>query len=725
MLNLDLPRIAAPPSRAVSVALGALLVVVWGALRLFAFETTVFPLTYAIPLLIGVWTRDRLVLWGMAAVFIAFHTVKIFWIVPAGVLSPAESWANYGATCSNVIVAATAVHLIIRLRERLEIALDHVKAQAVELQAQGEELAQQNEELAEQAEELSRQSDELAQQGEELATQNEELTSQAEEIGGLNLELERREALLETLFETARASGTEHTALEQMAAAALGLFDGLAAVAVFEQSGKALWLRSLATPGGEPPIQCGAPGEPVIVSDGFVDLVLYEQRTACLNDVALRPDLALAPFATASSCQAVLCAPVRLGGEAHGAFCLYSKRIREWTEADFRLADWLAAQCGRVLETLRVQSALREADQRKSEFLATLSHELRNPLAPIGFALKLIEAGSPDRTAAVQVMRRQLRQLVRLVDDLLDATRLSSNKIQIRPTRADLVSIVEHAVESSMPDIEAARHALDVTWPAGPIWVEADTDRMVQVVSNLLNNASRYTPPGGRIGLALEEADGQAVLSVTDTGMGLDAADLERVFDMFTQVGGPGSGGLGIGLAIVRGIVELHGGCVEARSEGLGRGTEFRVVLPLVTHQPENAEAVPMPEPAAHDGCRVLVVDDNRDSAEMMSRVLELHGHRVQMAHDAETALSLVVETVPDVALLDIGLPGLDGYELARRLRDDERTRHVRLVAVTGWGAECDRTRAREAGFDAHLTKPAEPDVVLSTLGPPPRPSTA
>jgi CheY-like chemotaxis protein len=253
--------------------------------------------------------------------------------------------------------------------------------------------------------------------------------------------------------------------------------------------------------------------------------------------------------------------------------------------------------------------------------------------------------------------------------------------------------------------------------PAHPVWLDVDADRIAQVVTNLLNNAARYTPPGGTVTVSISEDGDHSVLSISDTGIGLDPEDRDRVFEMFTQVGGPGSGGLGIGLALVRGIVELHGGHVEARSKGPGHGSEFRITLPA-QDAPLSLEHAVESEAAAIPGtCRVLVVDDNRDSAEMMSLLLSMHGHTVRTAHDAESALTVAFDFAPQAALLDIGLPGVNGYELAQRLRNDHRTRDIRLVAVTGWGQDADRARARAAGFDAHLTKPAEPDRILAALG--------
>ena len=699
------------PSRAVSIALSVALVAVWGTIRLYVFPTMAFPLTYVIPMLLCVWTRDRVALVGMTLAFFVLHHIKLFWILPAGELNADEWWGNYVATLLNISVGAVVIHQIIRLRDRLDAAMNNVRDQAEELRMQTEELAQQNEELAVQGEELSQQTEELTQQSEEFASQNEELQSQADEIRTLNASLERRETLLQTLLETARISGTEGAVLQHTVIAALDLFRTIpCGVAVFERN-VSNQLRCLAS------APYAIDGEASGVTDHFVQLVLAQNRTAGIDDLSLRPDLTTASMADNFQFHAVMATPIRFGGEPSAALAIYSTIAHEWTDEEFHLAEWLADQCGRVLQALRVQSDLREADRRKSEFLATLSHELRNPLAPIGFALKLLESGNGDYDNHLPVIKRQVQQLVRLVDDLLDATRLTSNRIQIRTLRADLVPVVRHAVEAARPDVESAGHSLVTIFPAHPVWLDIDADRMAQVVTNLLNNAARYTPPGGTVTVSISEDGHQSVLSISDTGIGLDPGDRDRIFEMFTQVGEPGSGGLGIGLALVRGIVELHGGHVEAHSKGRGHGSEFSIALP-VQEAPLSLERSVESEAAAIIGVyRVLVVDDNRDSAEMMSLLLSMHGHTVRTAHDAESALKVAFAFAPQAALLDIGLPGINGYELARRLRDDHRTRGIRLVAVTGWGQDADRARARAAGFDAHLTKPAEPDRILAALG--------
>lgn len=689
------------PSRAISLAVSALLVATWFTLRLVVFEPMAFPLTYVLPLLVCVWTRDRVALWGMAGTFLALHVGAVFLTRPDVPVPAGAMWTNVAAVGINVLVAALVINAIVNLRERLVHALGQLREQA-------EELTQQNEELAEQAEELSHQTEELTQQGEELASQNEELQSQAVDIGALNDALERRQQLLQALLDVARVSASEQTAIERIASTASDLFaSSAAAVAVFAHGPDGLRLLAK-NPGGEMTSDS--------VRDDLVAIAIAHDRTASLNDASLRPDMTLVRVAAHPPFGAALVAPIHVAGTVSGAIGIYGPIPHEWSREEFQLADWLAGQCGRVLETLRVQSDLREADRRKSEFLATLSHELRNPLAPIRFALRMMESGS-EHPNALRILQRQVQQLVRLVDDLLDATRLSSNKIQIRRMPTDVVSVVHQAIEACRPDLEEAQHRLSVSVPDEPIWLDADPERIAQVVTNLLNNAIRYTPRGGALTVSVATSGNDAVLTVADTGVGLAPGDLDRVFDMFAQVSGPGSGGLGIGLALVRGIVEAHGGRVDARSDGPGRGSEFRVVLPLSPAEADTSTPHPSPMVAAVGGSRrVLVVDDNRDSAEMMGALLEMHGHQVRIAHDAATALAAAIEFAPQAALLDIGLPDLDGYELARRLRGDERTGHTRLIALTGWGQAADRARAQDAGFDAHLTKPAEPDAILAAL---------
>ena len=374
-------------------------------------------------------------------------------------------------------------------------------------------------------------------------------------------------------------------------------------------------------------------------------------------------------------------------------------------------------------ENARLYAEVREADRRKSEFLATLAHELRNPLAPVRTGLQVLRL-NPTAESAVRardMMERQIAHMVRLIDDLLDVSRITRGKIELRRDRLDLKTVVTSAVETSLPMIEAGRHELVVRLPQAPLSIDADLTRIAQVFSNLLTNAAKYTPDGGRIEISGGLEGGQVVVRVADTGVGIPREMLPEVFELFTQVGrnmDRAQGGLGIGLTLVRRLTEMHGGTVEADSGGPGHGCTFTVRLPLAGPLPTPASP-PTSEPvvgvSAHQ-LRVLVVDDNVDGAESLSMLLSIYGHTTCMAHNGHRALAAVAEFRPDIVFLDIGLPGLNGYEVARQVRHSPSGARVMLVALTGWGSEDDRQRSKDAGFDHHLTKPVDAREVQALL---------
>lgn len=383
------------------------------------------------------------------------------------------------------------------------------------------------------------------------------------------------------------------------------------------------------------------------------------------------------------------------------------------------------AKVTRDLTDRKRVEALEEAEGRTRAFLAMLAHELRNPLAPIRNALGVLQM-SPQTESLTDwsrsIIERQVTHLTRLVDDLLDVSRITSNKVTLQKERVDLVELVGDAIEVSRPLIESHEHTLEVGASAEPLWVEGDPTRLSQVVLNLLNNSAKYTPPGGHIWLTVEREDGQAVLRVRDTGVGISADLLPKVFDLFVQ--GDRSldrsdGGLGIGLTLVRQLVELHGGAVQALSPGSNRGTEVIVRLPLLA-----SESPPASPSRSHElgGAaptrprRILIVDDNSDAMQTLHVLLELWGHKVRSAQDGPAALAAAAELQPEIVLLDLGLPGMSGLEVAPRLRALPGLRDVKIVAVTGYGQEEDRRRTREAGFDHHLTKPVDPDLLRKLI---------
>jgi signal transduction histidine kinase/ActR/RegA family two-component response regulator len=376
-----------------------------------------------------------------------------------------------------------------------------------------------------------------------------------------------------------------------------------------------------------------------------------------------------------------------------------------------------------VSEQKRAEAALRKADRRKDEFLATLAHELRNPLAPIRNALHVLRADAAaedDRRKARDMIERQVQQMVRLIDDLLDVSRITSGKMRLRLERVDLADVVRTAVDTSRPLIEAHGHQLAVTLPAEPCALHADPTRLAQVFSNLLNNAAKYTEPGGHIWLTAQREDGVVAVRVKDSGIGIAAEQLPYIFEMFSQVTPAlerSQEGLGIGLSLARGLVQMHGGTIAASSDGVGKGTEFMVRLQVADGDAiDRSAAAPAPStPMANR--RVLVVDDNVDGCVSLTTLLGLLGYQTRAAHDGLEAVGEALAFRPDAVVLDIGLPRMNGYDAARQIRRDQPD--VTLIAVTGWGQEEDRRRALEAGFDHHLTKPVDPAALLRLLAEP------
>jgi len=381
-----------------------------------------------------------------------------------------------------------------------------------------------------------------------------------------------------------------------------------------------------------------------------------------------------------------------------------------------------------VTEEQQLMQALRDADRRKDEFLATLAHELRNPLAPICTAAHLLSMPviGPDRLKyCSDLIQRQTHTMALLLDDLLDVSRITRGKLELKRSRVDLRTIVDAAMETARPMLDAKRHHIDLVLPDDAPALDVDPLRVAQILTNLLTNAAKYTDPGGQLRLAVEFDDAAIRFEVQDNGVGIEPDVMSSLFEMFQQARGTldrSQGGLGIGLALSRGLASLHGGTLEAFSEGTGRGATFRLTLPLAEkptpaveapgqHPPLSAAA---PSPAARR--RVIVVDDNADAATALAMVLEHDGYLVQVAHDGVSALELAARVRPVAAFLDIGMPGLDGYALARRLRTEPWGRDMLLVATTGWGQDEDRQRALDAGFDTHLTKPLDPAVPARLL---------
>jgi PAS domain S-box-containing protein len=445
--------------------------------------------------------------------------------------------------------------------------------------------------------------------------------------------------------------------------------------------------------------------------------ILYANRPArALLATMTAGDSLVLPQALADGVSRILAGAggheVEISGPS-GSFFLFSL-------ARSSVEGWVNLYGRNLTERRRMEDSLREADRRKDEFLATLAHELRNPLAPLRSGLQVLRrvgGTGPDAERMQAVMERQVDHLVRLVDDILEASRISRGKIELRREPVELADVIRQAVETSQPLIEASGHELTVELAPEPLLVDGDPVRLAQVFANLANNAAKYTEPGGRIRIRAECKGGEASVSVSDSGIGIPAEMLPRVFDLFAQFdrdSGRSQGGLGIGLALVRSLVEMHGGRVEVRSEGPGRGSEFTVHLPVIAAAP----ALPAQSHAtpARLSLRILVVDDNRDAADSLGMLLEALGAEVRVAYDGPAGLAALEHFAPQAVLLDLGMPGMDGYETARRLRLSPPARDMILIALTGWGQNEEQRRTRQAGFDHHLVKPVDIAELLGVL---------
>ena len=411
-------------------------------------------------------------------------------------------------------------------------------------------------------------------------------------------------------------------------------------------------------------------------------------------------------------------------GEQQGVLALGFREPRRPEARDMNLVDLCARQAVDFMENARLYAELREADRIKNDFLAILAHELRNPLAPIRNTVATLQLGgpaSPELKAAIAVIDRQLSLMTRLIDDLLDVSRITRDKLQLRKERIDLAEVLQSAIEASQPLLNARGHDFGVDLPPEPVLIDADLGRLSQVISNLLNNAAKYTQRGGRIRLAARREGNEAVVSVRDNGIGIPLEAQRRVFEMFAQADQSldrSQGGLGIGLHLARRLTEMHGGTLSLKSAGLGAGAEFIVRLPVVrgtviSHYQGNRD---QPSSFLPSALRILVVDDNRDAADSLGLLLGIPGNEVRVAYDGLHAVQMAEEFQPEVVLLDIGLPKIDGYEAARRIRETAWGKSATLIALTGWGQEEAKLRSQESGFDAHLVKPVEPAALLRRL---------
>jgi PAS domain S-box-containing protein len=454
---------------------------------------------------------------------------------------------------------------------------------------------------------------------------------------------------------------------------------------------------------------------------GLPGRVWKSGKSAWIPDVVRDTNFPRAPIAAQEGLHAAFGFPILLGENFLGVVEFFSYHIREPDADLLEMMTTIGGQLGQFIERRQAEEALRQADRRKDEFLAMLAHELRNPLAPIRNSLHIMKVASADPAAAEQarqIIERQVQHMVRLVDDLSDLSRIMRGRIDLRKETTDLTNVVARAVETAQSVLDAHGQELDLSMPPSPVWLEADPTRLSQVIGNLLNNAAKYSQRPGRVWLSVAREGAQAVIRVKDEGMGIAAHLLPRVFDVFVQgenTQEQSRQGLGIGLAIVRRLVEMHGGSVTVHSEGPDKGSTFTIRLPA-SQCSASAPAGELREPVKDVSRRILVVDDNIDAAESVAVLLRMWGHEVRIAHTGLEALQAAEESQPEIVVLDIGLPGLDGYEVAKRLRCQPRFRKTVLAAMTGYAQANDRQRALEAGFDHHLTKPVDPKTLHSLV---------
>jgi PAS domain S-box-containing protein len=507
-----------------------------------------------------------------------------------------------------------------------------------------------------------------------------------EKIRQLNAENARRRLIEDDLR---RERETLQVTLSSIGDAVI-VTDAEGTITFLNEVAESLVARTLAYARGRPlaGVFCIRKTEGGLPVEDPVGKALRTAATVAIGDhtMIIRPDGSTIPIDDSA-------APIRLGDRIIGAVLIFRD----------------------ISERRRSEQALVDADRRKDEFLAILAHELRNPLAPIRNAMRIISAhadADANVNKAKDVVERQLKHMVRLIDDLMDVSRITRGSLELHRERIDLEVVVKIAAETSQPLLDIKHHALRIRTTQG-VFVQADVTRLAQVFANLLNNSAKYSPPGSEISIEAACEGRCAVISVSDNGVGIPATQLPRVFDMFVQLEQSGlREGLGIGLTLVKRLVELHGGTVEASSAGAGQGSTFKVSLPLA----ENSPAEPAHESAKNVAptyrARILVADDNRDAADTLSLILELDGHEVRTAYDGVEALRIAEEFAPQIALLDIGMPSLDGYQTARRIREQPWGSPMLLVALTGWGQEQDRRQATDAGFNSHLVKPVDPHTI-------------
>lgn len=714
------------PSLALSTVIVVALTALWAYVRIWVFRETAVPLTFVVPLLICVWTRRPWQLWSMAGIFIVCAAVKVHLLLPAEAFG-GDAPRFFLTTVFNIVVGSIVVRAMISMRRKLDERSARLLMQNAKLERQAAELAGQNEEIRAQGEELAQQNEEIESQSEELAVQNEELHE-------ANTRLHRRESALQMLLESVRAPETGDAALTSICERALGILGSPSdAFAVLQLDGEHLAVVAQSTAVQVPKLPERWP-----VAESIASVVLERDQTAYLYDLQRQTDLA-APFRGAGEVRSVFATPIRVTGKHHGIVVACSRQAAHWSPDQFRTLEWVAAQCGLILEALQWRRKLtarardiEAANQAKDQFLAMLSHELRTPLTPVLAAVGVLEHDAripEDVRQDISMIRRNVSIQSRLVDDLLDLTKLERGKLTLQMQPLDFAALLHETALIVSPDMDAKGQTLELDLLAAEGQrVEGDGARLQQVFWNLLKNAVRFSPPQARICLRTRLVGGLSTridVEVVDSGIGLDPAHIARIFRPFEQVSAvgrnrSGDSGLGLGLSIAKAIVDLHGGSIAATSEGLGRGSCFTVQLPLM------APVVPRTDGTAPDALRgeesaearalrILLVEDHADTGRVLARLLRRSGHAVDHCESARAAVTLFGQNHYDVLVSDLGLPDESGLELMKKLRSQRP--ELPGICLSGYGMEEDLHACRQVGFSEHLTKPVDMKRLHAAIG--------
>lgn len=784
------------PSTVLTTAAALAVSALWLALRLAMFRQTVLPLTFVLPMMVCVWTRRSWQLWAMAAVFLVVTTLKFSRLVPADDLQDQQNWTAYAATVFNILAGAFLIQAILKLRNNLDARNQSIAAQNAELEAQTNALSQQTETLAQQNEEIKGQAEELTHQNEEIESQTEELERQNQELSESNGRLASRESILHSILLGRRRPGNDAGTLESLCRGAMETI-GVPCEAFFILQKVDAGTKSDAGLNCDDVLelrgQAGAAGEAGIPEfwpvEGSIARVVFEQdKTAYIDNLVHRPDLA-APFGVESPAfRSVLATPVHIDGAVNGLVVAASASAAHWTTEQFRLIEWIAAQCGLVLEAMRWQRKLREradaveaVNRAKDQFLAMLSHELRTPLTPVLAAAAALETDArlPDDVRDdLAMMKRNVAMQSRLIDDLLDVTRIGRGKLDLHPQVLGIGVVLREAAAIVAADLDAKDLTLSMQLDLPPqCAIVGDGARLQQVFWNLLKNSIKFSHRHGRIYVnasvrsgrdGVAQGDGAArgdgvaqrpgdwvVVRITDTGAGIPAEDLSRIFLPFEQslAGRQAGGGLGLGLSIAKAIIDMHDGAISVASDGPGRGATFTVELamsgqplpstqrqpaprlaparePQPTLEPDfkstpapSADSPSIEQPASTTGPdrprrqtlpRILLVEDHVDTGRLMARLLRLHNYEVLHVESINAAMNSLRENDFDLLISDLGLPDGSGLDLMRQVRQSRPD--ITAICLSGYGMSQDINASRDAGFAEHLTKPVDMPQMLGAI---------